>query len=339
MLFGSTADGAGRSDPASEMIGFTRIVVTARAAANVLKTLRAQGNQMHMVSLPMKKYTYRNGHEEIARYSLNGIYGTWEQLGSAIKGSSEAYYGQIVQAINSHPGCRVDVLLGYNADNSRHTWNGVVRIINQDNKVVWTAKRYGNQMATWSMQEIEPRNQPDAGNDAPNYAPPQPEVPRERRPRGQAAQAAPAGAPAQQGNLGELNVFRQQSQHSDELYVVPNNALVQALQTAGFTNLAADFERNNNGRWHAVIYKACPHRAAATEYVALIYGGAQTMVAGYPQNHAAGEVGINSTRWRDLTRELDNSIYTFGQCRDICREKHIPLPQAIEAWLVHRGEA
>lgn len=309
-----------------KLLGRARGVTT----VNVLKTLRSQTNQMHRVSLPTKQYVYRNGHIDVNTYSLIGLYGTWDQLGPAIKGSSEQYYRQIVQAINSHPNCRVDVLLGYNANNSRHTWNGLVRIINQDNKVVWTAKRYGNQMAGWSMQELDPNNQPDAGNETPDYTPPQPEAPRERRPRGQAAPAAPVDAPAQQ--LNALQDKRINCQNAEVAYRIPANNLVESLQAAGFTSLAGQVQNRQ-----AVIYQAVAHTRGQTQYVALIYGGnGNTLVAGYPQNHQFAAVEFNSTAWRRLTQELDNSIHTFMQCYNICQELHIPVPQAIQGWLVYR---
>lgn len=308
-----------------KLLGRARDVTT----VNVLKTLRTQGDQRHRVSLPIKKYTYRNGHEEVTTYTMNGLYGTWDQLGPAIKGSSEQYYRQIVQAINNHPGCRVDVLLGYNQDNPRHTWNGLVRIIDQDNKVVWTGKRYGNQMASWSFQDVAIQNQPDAGNNTPNYTPPQPEEPRQRRQRGQAAPAVPAEAPAQQ--LNALQEKRINCQYADEAYRIPANELAQGLQSAGFVTLS-DHVQNRQ----AVIYKAVAHRGQ-TQYVALIYGGnGHTLVAGYPQDHSLEAVEANSTVWRRLTQELDNSVHTFMQCHNVCQELHIPMPQAIQGWLIYR---
>lgn len=314
---------------------------------NVLKVLQNNLNNFQEREIPL--FQYDRGWRQGRQYTVdgNGIYDTWEQLGPAIAESSPQYWTQINQKVAGAQNCRADIFLFFNRGNERRAWNGVVRLINDHNQVIWYARRYGDgQGLQWTIRDIDPDQWTDAGQFEGNYVAPQPEPerqPRQRRPRVQIPVGIPQQGgeqqPAQQGNLGELNVFRQQSQHSDELYVVPNNALVQALRTAGFTNLAADHERLGNDRWNAVIYRACHHRAATTEYVALIYGGAQTMVAGYPQNHAAGEVGVNSMRWRNLTRELDNSIATFGQCRDICRERHIPLPQAIEGWLVYRGEA
>lgn len=304
---------------------------------NVLQALRTNEDNLQLRTINLHNYT--RGWQQGRTYSISGrgIYGTWEQLGPAIQRSSPQYYQRIQQDLANYPGRRVDVFLFYHDNNPRHTWNGVVRAINQEtNRVEWYARRYGYDMGTqWVFRALEPEEQAPAGEQGEgNYVAPQPRPVRQPRQARNAQAAAQPAAPAPEINQEmreQLAQLRRQSHNSPEVYVIPANRTQEILPALGFTNLNPGQDRN------VVVYRAYEHRGQTT-HVALVYGNGQTIVAGYPQNPTVATAAADSQQWRRLVRQLDNSVRTFQQCHDICQELHIPLPVAIQGWLVYRGQ-
>ena len=310
---------------------------------NVLKLLRhgLQQNSLRQVSLPIYR-DRRNGHPYRVS-TMDGMYGTWEQIGPAIRESSSQRWPDIQTAIQNHPGATVDALIYFHLDNPRHTWNCVVRII-ENNTVVWYARRWGNgEGAQWNMREVpeDIRVTVEGEPVQNNYSAPEPPAPRRaaRQPRqAQAAQvAAPAPelAPEQQQQIQQSRI---QTQNAEEAYRFDVQHAQQGLAALGFTNISQELAGQPNNMVQAVVYRVHPHRGNTT-HVALLYANnANTVVAGYPQNPTLAVAEGCSQAWRRLTQQLDNSVRTFQQCHDICQELHIPIPPAIQGWLVYRGQ-
>lgn len=258
-----------------------------------------------------------------------GVYGSWEQLKDLIKFSSNLLYQKVMEVKDESHTDPSDVVL-YWYDTPRDTWNALVRFINNGQVVAWAKRSGSKRWLNVTGREIPEDMRVDAGDlPASNYATEQP-----RQARAANQPQAQGEAPTQ--TLGELDQYRANSQNSEELYVVPREDVRTALTQAGFTNLAAAFGEDHQKR--AIIYKAYSHRGGTIEYVAIVYGAGATVVAGYPRNSSYIEASNNSEQWRRLTRELDNSTRTFQQCVDVCSERHIPLPQALQGWLAYRGE-
>ena len=313
---------------------------------NVLKLLRhgLQQNSLRQVSLPIYR-DRRNGHP-YSVFTMDGMYGTWEQVGPAIRESSPQRWSDIQTAIQNHPDATVDALVYFHTDNPRHTWNCVVRII-ENNTVVWYARRWGNgEGAQWNMRDVpeDIRVTVEGEPIQNNYSAPEPPAPRRaaRQPRqAQAAQAAQAAAPAPEltpEQQQQIQQSRIQTQNAEEAYRFDVQHAQQGLAALGFTNISQELAGQPNNMVQAVVYRVHPHRGNTT-HVALLYANnANTVVAGYPQNPTLAVAEGCSQAWRRLTQQLDNSVRTFQQCHDICQELHIPIPPAIQGWLVYRGQ-
>ena len=277
---------------------------------------------------------------------MDGMYGTWEQIGPAIRESSPQRWSDIRTAIQNHPDATVDALVYFHTDNPRHTWNCVVRII-ENNTVVWYARRWGNgEGAQWNMRDVpeDIRVTVEGEPIQNNYSAPEPPAPRRaaRQPRqAQAAQAAQAAAPAPEltpEQQQQIQQSRIQTQNAEEAYRFDVQHAQQGLAALGFTNISQELAGQPNNMVQAVVYRVHPHRGNTT-HVALLYANnANTVVAGYPQNPTLAVAEGCSQAWRRLTQQLDNSVRTFQQCHDICQELHIPIPPAIQGWLVYRGQ-
>ena len=313
---------------------------------SVLKLLRhgLQQNSLRQVSLPIYR-DRRNGHPYRVS-TMDGMYGTWEQIGPAIRESSPQRWSDIQTAIQNHPGATVDALIYFHLDSPRHTWNCVVRII-ENNTVVWYARRWGNgEGAQWNMRDVpeDIRVTVEGEPIQNNYSAPEPPAPRRaaRQPRqAQAAQAAQAAAPAPEltpEQQQQIQQSRIQTQNAEEAYRFDVQHAQQGLAALGFTNISQELAGQPNNMVQAVVYRVHPHRGNTT-HVALLYANnANTVVAGYPQNPTLAVAEGCSQAWRRLTQQLDNSVRTFQQCHDICQELHIPIPPAIQGWLVYRGQ-
>lgn len=306
------------------------------ADPNVLQALRLNADNLQRKTIPLHQYTRGWRQGQAYTVSGDGLYGTWDQLGPLISRSSPDWYRRILEGIGNHPGCRYDVFLYFYQDNPRSSWNCTVRAINpENNRVVWYARRYGwGEGVQWTVRDLAPEEQAPAGEQGEgNYVPPQPRPERALR-QARNAQAAQPAAPAPEVApevREQLNQLRRQSRNSPEAYAIPANRTQEILPALGFTNLNPGQDRN------VVVYRAYEHRGQTT-HVALVYGNGQTIVAGYPQNPTTATAAADSQQWRRLVRQLDNSVRTFQQCHDICQELHIPLPVAIQGWLVYRGQ-
>ena len=314
------------------------------AIINVFKLLRhgLQQRSLRPVSLPI--YRDRRNGNPYRVYTINGMYGTWEQIGPSIRESSPQYWAQINSVIRNHPEATADVLIYFNQDNPRHTWNAVIRLV-ENNIVIWYARRWGNgEGAQWNMRDVPEdirvtvEGEPAIQN---NFTAPEPPAPRRaaRQPRqAQAAQPAapvPELTPEQQQQIQQSRI---QTQNAEEAYRFDAQHAQQGLAALGFTNISQELAGQPNNLVQAVVYRAHPHRGNTT-HVALLYANnANTVVAGYPQNPTLAAAENCSTVWRRLTQQLDNSVRTFQQCHDICQELHIPIPPAIQGWLVYRGQ-
>ena len=313
------------------------------AIINVLKLLRhgLQQRSLRPVSLPI--YRDRRNGNPYRVYAINGMYGTWEQIGPSIRESSPQYWAQINSVIRNHPEATADALIYFNQDNPRHTWNAVVRLV-ENNIVIWYARRWGNGEGTqWNMRDV-PENirvtvegEPAIQN---NFTAPEPPAPRRAARQPRQAQAAQPAAPAPEltpEQQQQIQQSRIQTQNAEEAYRFDAQHAQQGLAALGFTNISQELGQLNNVV-QAVVYRAYPHRGNTT-HVALLYANnANTVVAGYPQNPTLAAAEVCSQAWRRLTQQLDNSVRTFQQCHDICQELHIPIPPAIQGWLVYRGQ-
>lgn len=316
----------------------------AQAIMNVLKLLRhgLQQRSLRQVSLPIYR-DRRNGHPYRV-YTVDGMYGTWEQIGPAIRESSPQYWAEIQTAIRNHPDATTDALVFFNQDNPRHTWNCVVRIIENDT-VVWYARRWGNGEGTqWNLRDVPEDirvtldGEPAVRN---NFTAPEPPAPRRAARQPRQAQAAQPAAPAPEltpEQQQQIQQSRIQVQNAPEAYRFDLQHTQQGLAALGFTNISQELAAQPNNMVQAVVYRTYDHRGNTT-HVALLYANnANTVVAGYPQNPTLAAAEGCSQAWRRLTQQLDNSVRTFQQCHDICQELHIPMPPAIQGWLVYRGQ-
>lgn len=310
---------------------------------NVLKLLRhgLQQNSLRQVSLPIYR-DRRNGLPHSVS-TIGGMYGTWEQIGPAIRESSPQRWSDIQTAIRNHPGATVDALVYFHLDSPRHTWNCVVRII-ENNTVVGYARRWGNgEGAQWNMREVpeDIRVTVEGEPIQNNYSAPEPPAPRRAARQPRQAQAAQAAAPAPEltpEQQQQIQQSRIQTQNAEEAYRFDVQHAQQGLAALGFTNISQELAGQPNNMVQAVVYRVHPHRGNTT-HVALLYANnANTVVAGYPQNPTLAVAEGCSQAWRRLTQQLDNSVRTFQQCHDICQELHIPIPPAIQGWLVYRGQ-
>lgn len=313
------------------------------AIINVLKLLRhgLQQRSLRPVSLPI--YRDRRNGNPYRVYAINGMYGTWEQIGPSIRESSPQYWAQINSVIRSHPEATADVLIYFNQDNPRHTWNAVVRLV-ENNIVVWYARRWGNGEGTqWNMRDVpeDIRVTVEGEPVQNNFTAPEPPAPRRAARQPRQAQAAQPAAPAPELTPEQQQQIQQnriQTQNAEEAYRFDAQHAQQGLAALGFTNISQELAGQPNNMVQAVVYRAHPHRGNTT-HVALLYANnANTVVAGYPQNPTLAAAENCSTVWRRLTQQLDNSVRTFQQCHDICQELHIPIPPAIQGWLVYRGQ-
>ena len=314
------------------------------AIINVLKLLRhgLQQRSLRPVSLPI--YRDRRNGNPYRVYTINGMYGTWEQIGPSIRESSPQYWAQINSVIRNHPEATADALIYFNQDNPRHTWNAVVRLV-ENNIVIWYARRWGNGEGTqWNMRDVPEdirvtvEGEPAIQN---NFTAPEPPAPRRAARQPRQAQAAQPAAPAPEltpEQQQQIQQSRIQTQNAEEAYRFDAQHAQQGLAALGFTNISQELAGQPNNLVQAVVYRAHPHRGNTT-HVALLYANnANTVVAGYPQNPTLAAAENCSTVWRRLTQQLDNSVRTFQQCHDICQELHIPIPPAIQGWLVYRGQ-
>ena len=304
---------------------------------NVTKVLRDQKDHFRDFEIP---YVWSYRRNVIYREIGTGVYGTWAQLGPAIRESDPQNYSRISNAIQAHPDCSADVFLHYNRDRASRSWNGIIRLINREGKVVWYARRYGNNRSEdWSIREVEPNFQADAGEAQSNYQAPTPVAPRApRQPRQAAQQAVPAQpAPERTAETQQaLNRSKVNTNNSDEAYVFNENNYAESLRSLGFTNLVDTIPETETVN-KVLVYKCFNHKGSMTHVAVLNLQGRNTIVAGYPVNPTFAVAQSHSSVWRQLTRELDNSVRTFQQCVDICTEQRFTLPVALQGWLVYRG--
>lgn len=313
----------------------------ADSAPNItrLLLLALKDGTAQYIHVPRMKYAWGNGvYQEGGR----GIHGTWEQLGPALQRSDPKEYAEIQSKSSQYPGATIDVTVWFSSDNPRQPWNGIIRIIQQGQVVAYACKRCSNRdkdrSSVWSNEwNVRPERRASAtleGEEIPNnYTAPQPRQPRVRQPRQQAAAAQVQPRPEIDAQVQEeLNRYKKNSQNSEEVYDIPGDRASELLPALGFTNLGQLTERT-------IVYRIYPHKGAAS-HAALIVGQGQhnTVVLGYPQNGNLATAATDSLNWRKLTRQIDNSIRTFQQCHDICQELHIPIPVAIQGWLVYRGQ-
>lgn len=300
---------------------------------NVTRVLRQQADHFQVYDLPYVKNIYGN---RVYTINENGLYGTWEQLGPAIRESTPTHYPRLLQMIAAHQGCTVDVLLYYNRGISSRPWNGLIRVIDQDRKVVAYARRYGGSYnLDWSYQDnVAPDRQADAGQAEANYVAPEPPAP--RAPRGQRAAAAPA-APAPevpQEQQQQLQQYRRNIQAAQNVYLLPTSQ-TELIRALGFTNLAANVQ---NAQGDVVIYDVAPHRGGDVSRAALVNIENQNVaILSLPGNQVLGNAQAASNQWRSITRILDNSTRTFQQCVGVCNQTHTPLPVGLQGWLAYRG--
>lgn len=302
---------------------------------NVTKVLRDQADHFQQYSIPY--CTARYNQNRIYSEDGTGVFGTWEQLGLAIRESSPQYYQKIAKVIQDNPGSRADVFLHYNRDSNRRSWNGVIRVINAENMVIWYARRYGNgEGCQWSLRDdlVEPQCRVQVGDAHTNYVAPQPQAP--RAPRGQRAAAAAPATPAPEvapEQQQQLEQYRQNINAAQNVYKIPTNQ-TELVRTLGFTSLAVNVA---NSQGNIVIYDVAAHRGNITRVALVNLQDSNVVVVSLPGNLTYGQAQGLSNQWRSLTRILDNSVRTFQQCVDVCNQTHTPLPVGLQGWLAYRG--
>lgn len=275
-----------------------------------------------------------------------GIRLSWEQARPILGGSSPAVehwiYAQ--EAAGKTP---FDVFFWLETDRFLD-WNSVVRLVEEVNGVrqvtgaairtgageslVWrrienipeqsriTVDENGNEVGTQTGRTVRQARTPRSAT--------QPTAPQE---------TAPELSPESQQQLRQFGL---NTANSDEAYRASSNNAVQILETLGFTHFAEAAGRmvQNDREIHTVVYRICPHRHQTAQRVAILFAdGFAPVVGSVPKNSEYAEAVQNSTSWRLLTRELDNSVHSFQQLYDICEELHIPQTIAIQHWPNNRA--
>ena len=288
--------------------------------ATVSDYLEEHENELHSVTVP---YSRRSTIS-----SNRGLQLSWADARNILNIRSPRLVENVEEVVANDSVKDVTFYVADDVDVSN--WLSIIRVVNDQNQItkVCVKNRPGNQGEHWRWIEIPERARitlDDQGNvvqTAPVRAPRQPRQPRQLQPA--ANQEAPA-------NLEELNEYSVDCQNSHEAYQVPAEHAREALQAAGFVNLAGSIPEDKE----VLIYRTVRHKGPA-DYVALVSDGETTVVAGRVYNATYHVAASDSMQWRALTREIDNSVPTFQQCHDVCQELHIPLPLAIVRWIDFR---
>lgn len=275
-----------------------------------------------------------------------GIRLSWEQARPLLEGSSPAIE-RWVSAQEADGKIPFDVFFWLETGRFSD-WNSVVRLVEESSEVrqvSGAAIRTGaGESLVWRRVENIPERSrvtvDENGNEVGTQA--GQTVRRARTPRPVTQPAAPQEtAPelspeAQQ----QLRQFRVTTTNSDEAYRASGNNAVQILETLGFTHFAEVAGRivQDGQELHTVVYQICPHRHQVAQKAAILFAdGFSPVVGSVPKNSEFAEAVRNSSSWRLLTRELDNSVHAFQQLYDICEELHIPQTSAIQHWPNNRA--
>lgn len=266
---------------------------------------------------------------------VNGVYGTWDQVKDPIKISRKPLYDVVTKYLQEHPDTVCDCAIGNVAAFMRYRRRLVppptvvyVRCI-QNDVVACVMYSRGNEL---NIKDIPEDHRVPAGTRPQSNVPSSAERTRQSRER-QAADQSIQPTPEQ---LQQIQQYRIQVTGTQEAYRFDEQHVVQGLAALGFDSISRSLEGENGVQ--AVVYRADPHRGNTTYVALIVRTNNQTIVAGYPQNPTLATAAADSDHWRRLTRQLDNSVRTFQQCFNICRQLHITLPVGIQGWLVYRGQ-
>lgn len=286
--------------------------------------LRERENDLHPILFDWS----RRGHVTAGR----GLRLSWEEILPYMRASSPGVVTGVNNAIEAG-WTLFDVYLFFNGD-TYSDWNCYIRFVDEQRHVTRVTARTGRGMGlVWNSKDIPERNQITVDENGETVATAPTRQP--RQPRDAANNPEPANNTPVEFNAEDLQRFRVTTQNAEDAYRASGRNAVQLLETVGFSRLAESTNHalEQNLGFHTLIYRIYPHRRGIAQWAAVIWGqGIDPLVGSLPRDPDLTEARRSSMSWRNLTLQLDNSVFAFQQLYDICEELHIPQTSAIQAW-------